>query len=67
MEMDSPLNRLLIQVWERMSWIAPVPRQHIAPAKIPVARRLCVVSGVIAHDPKRGHRRPNLSGDRMKD
>ncbi|QHO16777.1 Putative oligosaccharide biosynthesis protein [Arachis hypogaea] len=38
-EMDGPLNLLFVWAWERMPCLAPVPRQTIPPAEIPVARR----------------------------
>ncbi|RYR14704.1 hypothetical protein Ahy_B04g071371 [Arachis hypogaea] len=38
-EMDGPLNLLFVWTWERMSCLAPVPRQTLPPAEIPVARR----------------------------
>ncbi|QHO50166.1 uncharacterized protein DS421_1g20310 [Arachis hypogaea] len=38
-EMDSPLNLLFVWAWERMPCLAPVPRQTLPPAEIPVARR----------------------------
>ncbi|RYR64263.1 hypothetical protein Ahy_A03g010393 [Arachis hypogaea] len=38
-EIDGPLNLLFVWTWERMSCIAPVPRQHLSAANIQVARR----------------------------
>ncbi|RYQ92782.1 hypothetical protein Ahy_B09g099023 isoform B [Arachis hypogaea] len=38
-EMDGPLNLLFVWAWERMSCIAPVLRQTLPPAEIPVAMR----------------------------
>ncbi|QHO47658.1 serine/threonine-protein phosphatase 7 long form homolog [Arachis hypogaea] len=38
-EMDGPLNLLFVWAWERMPCLAPVPRQTLPPAEIPVARR----------------------------
>ncbi|QHO42205.1 uncharacterized protein DS421_5g152180 [Arachis hypogaea] len=38
-EMDGPLNMLFVWAWERMPCLAPVPRQTLPPAEIPVARR----------------------------
>ncbi|KAL4365659.1 hypothetical protein AHAS_Ahas07G0128200 [Arachis hypogaea] len=38
-EMDGPLNLLFVWAWERMPCLAPVPRQMLPPAEIPVARR----------------------------
>ncbi|QHO13337.1 uncharacterized protein DS421_15g514640 [Arachis hypogaea] len=38
-EMDGPLNLLFVWAWERMPCIAPVPRQTLPPAEIPVAMR----------------------------
>ncbi|KAL4336694.1 hypothetical protein AHAS_Ahas12G0035800 [Arachis hypogaea] len=38
-EMDGPLNLLFVWVWERMPCLAPVPRQTLPPAEIPVAMR----------------------------
>ncbi|QHO04196.1 uncharacterized protein DS421_13g438460 [Arachis hypogaea] len=36
-EMDGPLNLLFVWAWERMPCLAPVPRQTLPPAEIPVA------------------------------
>ncbi|RYR57904.1 hypothetical protein Ahy_A05g023580 isoform F [Arachis hypogaea] len=38
-EMDGPLNLLFVWAWERMPCIAPVPRNTLPPAEIPVAKR----------------------------
>ncbi|KAL4372911.1 hypothetical protein AHAS_Ahas05G0029100 [Arachis hypogaea] len=38
-EMDGPLNLLFVWAWERMPFLAPVPRQTLPPAQIPVAMR----------------------------
>ncbi|RYQ86388.1 hypothetical protein Ahy_B10g106060 [Arachis hypogaea] len=38
-EMDGPLNLLFVWAWERIPCLAPVPRQTLSPAEIPVARR----------------------------
>ncbi|XP_016196243.1 serine/threonine-protein phosphatase 7 long form homolog [Arachis ipaensis] len=38
-EMNGPLNLLFIWAWKRMPCLAPVPRQTLPPAEIPVARR----------------------------
>ncbi|RYR73050.1 hypothetical protein Ahy_A02g007330 [Arachis hypogaea] len=38
--MDSPLDLLFAWVWERMPWLAPIPRHRLVPAEIPVALRL---------------------------
>ncbi|RYQ96671.1 hypothetical protein Ahy_B08g092516 [Arachis hypogaea] len=38
-EMDGPLNLLFVWAWKRMPCIAPVPRQTLPPAEIPVAMR----------------------------
>ncbi|QHO39648.1 uncharacterized protein DS421_4g131000 [Arachis hypogaea] len=38
-EMDGHLNLLFVWAWERMSCLAPVPRQTLPPAEIPVGRR----------------------------
>ncbi|XP_052114661.1 serine/threonine-protein phosphatase 7 long form homolog [Arachis duranensis] len=38
-EMNDPLNLLFVWTWERLSCIAPVPRQSLPPAEIPVAMR----------------------------
>ncbi|QHO30719.1 uncharacterized protein DS421_8g235610 [Arachis hypogaea] len=38
-EMDGPLNLLFVWAWERMPCLAPVPRQTLPPAEIPVAKR----------------------------
>ncbi|XP_072088084.1 serine/threonine-protein phosphatase 7 long form homolog [Arachis hypogaea] len=37
--MDGPLNLLFVWAWERMPCLAPVPRQTLPPAEIPVAMR----------------------------
>ncbi|KAL4356270.1 hypothetical protein AHAS_Ahas09G0069900 [Arachis hypogaea] len=37
-ELDGPLNLLFVWTWERMPCLAPVPRQTLPPAEIPVAR-----------------------------
>ncbi|XP_057720142.1 protein MAIN-LIKE 2-like [Arachis stenosperma] len=38
-EMDGPLNLLFVWAWERMPCLAPVPRQTLPPAMIPVSMR----------------------------
>ncbi|XP_015973254.1 serine/threonine-protein phosphatase 7 long form homolog [Arachis duranensis] len=38
-EMDGPLDLLFVWAWERMPFLAPIPRQQLALADIPVARR----------------------------
>ncbi|RYR02458.1 hypothetical protein Ahy_B06g081251 isoform D [Arachis hypogaea] len=38
-EMDDPLNLLFVWAWERMPCIAPILRQTLPPAEIPVAMR----------------------------
>ncbi|RYQ84643.1 hypothetical protein Ahy_B10g104093 isoform A [Arachis hypogaea] len=38
-DMDDPLNLLFVWAWEQMPCIAPVPRQTLPPAEIPVAMR----------------------------
>ncbi|XP_057733938.1 serine/threonine-protein phosphatase 7 long form homolog [Arachis stenosperma] len=38
-EMDGPLNLLFVWAWERMLCLAPVPRNTLPPAEIPVAKR----------------------------
>ncbi|KAL4305203.1 hypothetical protein AHAS_Ahas16G0054800 [Arachis hypogaea] len=38
--MDDPLDLLFVWTWERMPWLASIPRQQLAPADILVARRL---------------------------
>ncbi|KAL4394391.1 hypothetical protein AHAS_Ahas02G0147300 [Arachis hypogaea] len=38
-EMDDPFNLLFVWTLERISWIAPIPRQQLALVEIPVAQR----------------------------
>ncbi|KAL4294419.1 hypothetical protein AHAS_Ahas18G0226200 [Arachis hypogaea] len=38
-EMGGPLDLLFVWAWERVPFLAPIPRQRLAPADILVARR----------------------------
>ncbi|RYR24683.1 hypothetical protein Ahy_B02g058200 [Arachis hypogaea] len=39
-EIDEPLDLLFALVWERMLWLALIPRHQLAPTEIPVARQI---------------------------
>ncbi|XP_072060391.1 protein MAINTENANCE OF MERISTEMS-like [Arachis hypogaea] len=38
-EMDGPLILLFVWAWERMPFLAPIPRDHLVDVGVPLARR----------------------------
>ncbi|MED6155146.1 hypothetical protein PIB30_002877 [Stylosanthes scabra] len=37
--MDGPQTLLITWAWERMPWIAPIPRHELNPPHVPLAKR----------------------------